>query len=227
MGCFQSFCFVCALLFLVPMQAEVLQSSSSLRNSTARVQQRQSATLRPVIMLDAGHGGRDEGTKIHTFKEKRITLSTTLYTKKYLEEMGYRVILTRSRDVEMSLHRRVSLANSARSALFISIHFNASRNTSAQGVEVFYYDSKDGLRSKQSRKLAHCILRDILDHTAASSRGVKMGNFHVIRETTMPAVLVEGGFVTNYEECCNLRKRDYLDKIAKGIAQGVDKFLRG
>ena len=177
-------------------------------------------------MLDAGHGGRDEGTKVHSFKEKKITLATALYTKRYLEQMGYRVILTRAKDTEVSLARRVALANKTRSALFISIHFNASKNTEAKGVEVFYYDAKDQERTKNSRKLANYILHQVIDQTEASSRGVKVGNFHVIRETQMPAVLVEGGFVTNVQECSHLRKKEYLEHIAKGVALGIDRYLK-
>lgn len=177
-------------------------------------------------MLDAGHGGQDEGAKVHSFKEKKITLATVLYTKKYLEQMGYRVILTRGKDIAMSLPRRVALANKTRSAIFVSIHFNASKNAEANGIEIFYYDSKDSERAKQSRKLANYVLHYVIDQTEAKSRGVKVGNFHVIRETQMPAVLLEGGFVTNFQECSNLRKRDYLEHLAKGVAQGIDKFLK-
>jgi N-acetylmuramoyl-L-alanine amidase len=218
-------CLFSTLLCSSLAYGEMLKSSSSLGSKTP--QRMQSATTaKPTIMLDAGHGGRDEGTKIHTFKEKKITLATVLYTKKYLEEMGYRVILTRARDVEMSLPRRVSLANKTRCSLFVSIHYNFSRNTEASGVEIFYYDSKEAARSKESRKLANYILHYVIDQTEASSRGVKIGNFHVIRETEMPAVLLEGGFVSNSKECSKLRKKEYLEQIAKGVALGIDKYFK-
>jgi N-acetylmuramoyl-L-alanine amidase len=204
---------------------ELIHSSEGLRSK--EFQQPTSPIIsKPTIMLDAGHGGRDEGTKVHSFKEKKITLATALYTKRYLEQMGYRVILTRAKDTEVSLARRVALANKTRSALFISIHFNASKNTEAKGVEVFYYDAKDQERTKNSRKLANYILHQVIDQTEASSRGVKVGNFHVIRETQMPAVLVEGGFVTNVQECSHLRKKEYLEHIAKGVALGIDRYLK-
>lgn len=213
------------LFSVLPLQSEVIQSSYGLKNKEFPKAQN-AANAKPLIMLDAGHGGRDEGTKIQSFKEKKITLSTVLYTKKFLEEMGYRVILTRGKDIEVSLPRRVALANKTKSSLFVSIHFNYSKNTDAKGIEIFYYDSKDPDKSKQSRKLANYILHYVIDQTEASSRGVKVGNFHVIRETQMPSVLLEGGFVSNYDECCNLRKREYLEQIAKGVAKGIDKFLK-
>ena len=72
----------------------------------------------PVVILDAGHGGDDQGAKVHSFLEKRITLSTVLFTKKYLEELGYKVILTRTRDIFVSLPRRVIIANRTKGVLF-------------------------------------------------------------------------------------------------------------
>jgi N-acetylmuramoyl-L-alanine amidase len=93
-------------------------------------------------------------------------------------------------------------------------------------VEIFYFDAKEQWRARASRRLANCILYRIIDQTEAVSRGVKQGNFHVIRETEMPAVLVEGGFMTNREERVNLRDRAYLDRLAVGIAQGIDKYMK-
>ncbi len=180
----------------------------------------------PLVILDAGHGGPDEGTKVQTVLEKRIALSTTLMTKQYLEEMGYQVKLTRAKDAFISLPKRVSIANTAGASLFVSIHYNASKNKTAKGVEVFYPGAKELWRTHASKRLAHCVLAGLLRQTDASSRGIKEGNFHVIRETQMPAVLIEGGFVTNFEERELLKDRDYLGKIAKGIARGIDKYLK-
>jgi len=182
--------------------------------------------LKPVIILDAGHGGTDEGAKVSTFMEKRITLTTAFLTKKHLEELGYRVMMTRSRDLYLPLQRRSSIANKVKGSLFISVHFNSSPSDEAHGIEVFYYDSKEMWRTRASKRLANCILYRIVDQTAAVSRGIKQGNFHVIRETEMPAVLVEGGFITNRDERRKLRDKTYLDRLAVGIAQGIDKYMK-
>lgn len=179
----------------------------------------------PLVVIDAGHGGSDEGAKVQTVMEKRITLTTALLAKKHLEKMGYRVILTRSRDIFVSLPRRSAIANKSKAAAFVSIHFNSSPNRSAKGIEIYFYDAKDLNRSRASKKLANTVLYEIVDQTAAASRGTRKGNFHVVRETTMPAVLVEGGFMTNYDERFLLKDRKYLEKIAKGIALGIQKFL--
>ncbi len=184
-----------------------------------------SSSMKPLVILDAGHGGTDEGAKVRSFLEKKVTLLTTLLTKKHLEELGYRVILTRSRDSYISLPKRVQIANKAKASLFVSIHFNASKSTEAQGIEIFYYNSDEMWRSRASQRLANCILYRVIDQTDGTSRGVKHGNFHVIRETDMPAVLIEGGFITNQAERNRLKDRSYLDRIAVGIAQGVDKYL--
>lgn len=183
-------------------------------------------TLKPLIVIDPGHGGTDEGAKVNTFMEKRIALTTALLTKKHLEEMGYRVMMTRSRDVYLPLQRRVSIANKTKGSLFVSIHFNSSPSTEAHGIEIFYFDSKELWRTKASKRLASCILQRTIGQTDAVSRGIKQGNFHVIRETDMPAVLVEGGFITNRDERSKLRDKTYLDQLAVGIAQGIDKYMR-
>jgi N-acetylmuramoyl-L-alanine amidase len=190
---------------------------------------------KPLVILDAGHGGSDEGAKVGQFLEKKLTLITVMSLKKYLDEMGYRVILTRSRDVYIPLPRRVSLANRTGAAtsltashkvIFVSIHYNASHSTEAKGIEIFYPANREGWRATASKNLAAAILPHIVSQTHSLSRGVKAGNFHVIRETEMPAVLVEGGFITNCEERACLRDRGYLDRISKGIATGIDQYFK-
>ena len=83
-----------------------------------------------------------------------------------------------------------------------------------------------GTRANASKKLADSILKDLIKRTNARSRGVKKGNFYVIRETKVPAVLIEGGFISNPNERGKLRQRQYIDKIARAIADGVDKYLK-
>lgn len=209
-------------LFLPCMEAQAPYGYKPLRTYKISLPQH----AKPLIILDPGHGGSDEGAKIHYFMEKRLTLMTTLLVRKYLEEMGYRVIMTRSKDVFIPLHRRASIANKTKAVLFASIHYNSSPSSEAHGIEVFYHSSSDTKRAKESRALASSVLGELITHTNALSRGVKSGNFHVIRETSMPAILIEGGFMTNQEERTNLRDKRYLEKISKGIATGIDKYLK-
>lgn len=221
--------FLCCLLFLFsylsPGQTSLAGEEAFKVCKGISSYQDDGTPIAPLIILDPGHGGTDEGAKVQSVLEKRITLTTALMTKKQLEALGYRVIMTRSRDVFLTLPRRVSIANKSKAALFVSIHYNSSPNPSAKGIEIYYFEQKGGDRTRSSKRLANQILHQMLDQTEAHSRGVRRGNFYVVRETDMPAVLVEGGFLTNYDERFNLKDRKYLEKIAKGIAQGVHKYL--
>lgn len=184
---------------------------------------------KPLIVLDAGHGGLDRGAKIKNpyLEEKRLTLSTIKATKKYLEQLGYKVMMTRSKDYFVPLAKRADIANNSNGEIFVSVHFNSCPNMIANGIEVYFFNSSDNKsRTKNSRNLAHCVLTDVCKNTNAKSRGIKKGQFCVIRETKMPAILIEAGFLTNPQERNNLRKSPYLEKIALGIVEGIENFIK-
>lgn len=183
----------------------------------------------PTIVIDVGHGGTDRGARGHLpyCEEKKICLLTARLVRQYLDQLGYHVVMTRNTDHFISLPKRVEIASQADANIFVSVHFNSSRSPEAQGIEVFFCDSKeDKIRSTASRKLADSILSRVIRRTTAHSRGVKKGNFYVIRETSMPAVLVEGGFISNAEERNLLKSRDYQEKLARGIADGIDQYFK-
>jgi N-acetylmuramoyl-L-alanine amidase len=184
------------------------------------------AKEKPIIILDPGHGGKDQGARVRPLEEKKLTLRTAYLTKKHLEELGYRVILTRARDIFLPLGSRVSLANRRASSLFVSIHYNSAASPSANGIEVYYYGKGLKKRREESKQLATMVLQQMINKTGAKSRGVKQGNFQVIRETTMPGILVEAGFITNAEERGLIATQTYLDKLAKGIALGLDRYVK-
>lgn len=181
---------------------------------------------KPTIILDPGHGGKDEGARVLSCLEKQLTLRTSYLTKKHLEELGYKVVMTRARDVFLPLGTRVLRANKRTHSIFVSVHYNSASSPAAKGIEVYYYGKGVQTRRTFSRQLATTVLDQIIHETKASSRGVKAGNFQVIRETVMPAILVEAGFITNSEERALLGTHAYLDKLAKGIAFGVDKYVK-
>lgn len=184
---------------------------------------------RSFIMIDPGHGGHDIGTQSISkprYQEKSLNFVTAQFVKSYLQQLGYRVVLTREEDKFVSLDKRAQMANEQKPAIFVSIHYNSAPSADAQGIEVFYYQSLDKkIRTAKSKKLAQSILRETLAQTQAKSRGVKQGNFAVIRETSMPAVLIEGGFVTNEMEMQKLKDPAYLKKLAWGIVKGIDEYL--
>lgn len=182
-----------------------------------------------VIVIDPGHGGYDYGT--HSlgkpkYHEKYLNLSTSEMLKKFLEQYGYKVVMTRSDDTFISLENRAEFANNLNTKLFVSVHYNSAPNTKAEGIEVFYCRSdSDKSRVCESKLLAQCVLDKILKNTKANSRGVKHGNFAVIRHTKMPAILVEGGFLTNTGEMDKIKTLGYQKKMAQSIAEGIKDFL--
>lgn len=179
-----------------------------------------------LIVIDPGHGDFDIGAKVGTLKEKNLALETAIRVKNYLHAKGYRVILTRSRDVFLPLKRRADIANDTKSSLFVSIHFNAFKTEKASGIEIYYYNHGNKERLIASKKLAQIVLDEMLATTGAINRGVRSGNFHVIRETKMPAILIEGGFITNPKEHAHLSDKNYIDKMARSIANGIEKHLK-
>lgn len=182
-----------------------------------------------VIVLDPGHGGHDAGTQSISkprYQEKSLNLVTAKFVRSFLQQLGYQVLMTREDDTFIALDKRAEFANENKPALFVSIHYNSAPSAEAEGVEVFFYQSKENKeRTQKSKRLAQIVLKNILEQTKAKSRGVKAGNYAVIRETNMPAVLIEGGFVTNEAELQNLKDPTYLKRIAWGIAQGIDDYL--
>lgn len=182
-----------------------------------------------VVVVDPGHGGDDYGTHSNgkpTYHEKHLNLATAKMLKTYLEQNGITVIMTRKDDVFIALDKRAEFANRMKPTLFVSVHYNSAPSKEADGVEVFYYRcEKDKKRTKESRLLAKAVLDQVILATKANSRGVKNGNFAVIRETKMPAILIEGGFLTNDKEMEKIKDPNYMKKIAWGISQGVKSYL--
>ncbi|MBA2726959.1 MAG: N-acetylmuramoyl-L-alanine amidase [Parachlamydiaceae bacterium] len=181
-----------------------------------------------LIVIDAGHGGEDFGTQSPfkpVIKEKNLNLVAANFLQGYLQQMGFMTAMTRKDDTFVSLDGRAEFANELKPALFVSVHFNSAPAVKAEGVEVFYYRSEqDKGRSAASKALAENILNRIIINTDANSRGVKHGDLAVIRKTNMPAVLVEGGFLTNESEYQKLKDSAYVKRLMWGIAQGIQKF---
>jgi N-acetylmuramoyl-L-alanine amidase len=183
----------------------------------------------PLIIIDPGHGGDDFGTHSSSkpkYQEKNLNLTTARFLKSYLDQMGYRTHMTRVKDVFIPLDKRAEIANEKNPQLFVSVHYNSAPSTQAEGIEIYYFRSdEDKVRTKESQQLAQAILDKVLNSTQAKSRGIKHGNFAVIRKTNMPAVLVEGGFLTNDGEMQKIKDASYLRKLAWGIAEGIQEYL--
>lgn len=182
------------------------------------------------IVIDPGHGGNDKGTNSEDhpkYEEKVLNLATAKHLQKYLRQLGYTSEMTRHDDVFVPLDKRSSFANKINPGLFVSVHYNSAPNPNAEGIEVFYYKSKDDVpRSAASQKAAEAILAKATHVTEAKSRGARHGNYAVIRETKMPAILVEGGFLTNNKERNKILDDKYRRKLAWGIAMGIDDYFK-
>lgn len=174
------------------------------------------------ICLDAGHGGRDPGAVGPTgLEEADVALQIVRVLKKMLIEKGHEtVVLTRSADKEVHLATRSAIANAARADLFISVHLNAG-TPSAHGVEVYHHTNS----SQASKNLAALVYKELdnlpLDHWDLEGRGVKSANFAVLRETNMPAILVEVAFISNPTEEALSKKQAFVEKVAGAIYRGV------
>ncbi len=188
-----------------------------------------------VIVVDAGHGGKDGGTGSarYDFEEKELTLETALLIRNCLHQLGYKTVMTRTHDIYVPLSKRAEIANTVGGDLFVSIHYNHAASKEAKGVEVFYYKegkSSPSQRVAESKNLAGSILKRVIANTGAESRGLKEANFAVLRETEIPAILIEAGFLSNPIERERVRDPKYQHSIAWGIARGIDQYceaLRG
>ncbi len=176
-----------------------------------------------LIVLDPGHGGKDEGGAGNGVREKDVNLEVAFALRNHLQEMGYQVALTRTSDEELSLLRRAEMANDAGADLCVSIHQNTSEERSAEGIEVWYSAEHAG---EESARLSRLIEKFAVEHTGAPEREIREEEgLRVIRECSMPSCLVETGFLTNPAECGKLTDPEYQDKIARGIAEGIDLYL--
>lgn len=174
-----------------------------------------------VVVLDAGHGGKDAGTLSGQVYEKDITISVVKKMEKLLSEQGIEVLLTREDDSFLELEERVQIANEAQASLFMSIHCNYyEEDASVCGLECYYH--KD---SRTGKEFAEGIIADLEKVEEIIVRSAKAEDFYVLRHTDMPAVLVELGFLSNKKECKSLTLSQYQDKLANNLVESIIQKL--
>jgi len=155
------------------------------------------------------------------YRETDINLAVALRVRDLLQNAGVKILMTRTDDTYVSLAGRAEFANANEADIFVSIHTNASsENFSASGIET-YYLAPGGW----AVVLANCIQDSVIDQTGAFDRGAKTANFFVLRETDMPAALIETGFITTESDRVKLFDEGYRDSLAEGIATGILEFL--
>src|SRR5881397_136105 len=197
-----------------------------------------------TVVLDPGHGGHDKGQVSRYGAEKEFALDVARKLRPLLQAKGLRVIMTREGDYFVPLEVRAKIANAARNSIFVSIHFNATNdNPNATGFEIFSFtprgapstsDSAVALSSfnmqpgsevdAQSMALSACIYHSLLGHIPEYDRGIKRARFAVLRLTTVPAVLIEGGFLTERGESKLIANKDWRGKLAAAIGVGIESY---
>ena len=172
-----------------------------------------------LVCIDPGHGGKDPGAVGNGLQEKDLNLDIARKTKPLVEAAGYRVIMTRESDVYISLEDRCAIANRAHATIFMSIHNNAYQSED-QGTETYcFYNSEDG------RNLATEVHREVVKRIGRPDRGVKEAGFYVLKNSDMTSALLEGAFITNPEDARLLADEGFRQKIAEGVAAGVNHYL--
>ena len=181
-----------------------------------------------VVLIDAGHGAFDPGKVAGRIEEKDINLAISLRLQEFLETGGATVIMTRIDDTALAegkrgdMYRRQQIANASHADIFVSIHQNAFSSPNVRGAQVFYFDTSDN-----SRKLAEHIQAQLRAFADPSNRLQSKANtnYYVLRQTRMPAVIVECGFLTNPTDRARLTREEYQDKVAWAIYMGIASYF--
>ena len=194
---------------------------------------------RRAIFLDPGHGGSDSGAVANGVREKDLTLSVYNKVSSRLASLGYTVLTSRNTDKDVGLVSRADQANKSNADMFLSIHFNAGGRGASYGIETYYYKPEAGYtpainkedhnnpeRLEKSRKLANKVQQNLLYKTGAYDRGVKRASFAVLRETSIPSILVELGFIDNQDEVNKIKTNEYQEKLADGIVDGIVEYYK-
>ena len=196
-----------------------------------------------IIFLDPGHGGKDPGASYYNITEKELNMQVYQKLRKELEGLGYTVLSSRDSDVFVDfVTERSRMVNKTDSDIFISIHFNASGNPASNtaGIQTYSYEADSSYPSKinpywhnhpdrisESNRLAADIHSSLLAETGAKDAGRLRRSFAVLRETNKPAVLLELGYIDNFNENQQVRSDAYQNRLVAGIVKGIQKYYAG
>lgn len=197
------------------------------------------AELFSTVVIDPGHGGHDGGARGVYGQEKFYALDVGLRLARLLQKRGLKVVMTRTTDVYPTLPKRVEIANSTPNSIFISIHFNHSTSSAAQGIETYALAPQGTLRSRKNESetdaqrfqgnlrdseniaLATAVHAALLQHCRAVDRGIMRDRWFVLKGIERPGILVECGFVSNPVECAYINDPAYRERLAIGIGSGI------
>jgi N-acetylmuramoyl-L-alanine amidase len=205
---------------IIPVQSNQLSQSRPASSGTPM------ATVprgQRIVAIDPGHGGRDPGAVgVGGLEEAEVVLSISERVSALLQQQGVQTVLTRRDDREIDLAPRVSTAENARADLLVSIHANSvsAERSEVNGVETYFH------ASSTSQQLAQTIQSNLVAATGMVNRGVKEARLYMLTQTSMPAALVEVGFVTGRDDSQRLRNPSSQAQIAEGIARGILQFIQ-
>jgi N-acetylmuramoyl-L-alanine amidase len=189
-------------------------------NSTTFEQNSQKPLQGKIIVLDPGHGGKDDGTtSIVGTHEKSLTLPTAELVEQKLKNAGAKVIMTRTSDTYIPLQQRADLSNQNHADAFISFHYNWSNDSSVHGVTDFYYQNSNSLL------LASDILNKVSKTTQIQNVGTRFDDLSVLRNNSQPSTLIELGFLSNKQEDSVVESAAYRDNVAQGVYLGLLDFF--
>jgi N-acetylmuramoyl-L-alanine amidase len=211
---------------------------------SARVEPDEPAPPAPfgLVVIDPGHGGQDPGTTKTGLVEKELTLDVAQRLERLLQQRGLTTLLTRVDDSYVSLQDRAAVANEQQECVFVSIHFDEAGRPAATGIETFYAAHPVSFSEQvaswlpflqrtsseppnvESQSLATFIQESLVAHTQAVNRGTRPQQFFVIANVRHPAVLVEGGFLTNKDDVAKLANNDYREQMAVAISEGIVRY---
>ncbi len=195
-----------------------------------------------LVIIDAGHGGIDSGTTAGGVLEKDLTLDVAKRVRRLVQAKGLGTMLTREKDIYKSLANRADFANRQRDCIFVSIHFDEGQRAAATGVETYYAAHQSGRTvpfsswlpflqraasdspNILSQSLAGFIQESLVKRTQAFNRGTRAQQFYVIANVRHPAVLVEGGFLTNKEDVAKITSEEYRERMATAICEGISHY---
>ena len=198
--------------------------NKSMETTAQKVDKRE----KPLVIVDAGHGGQDPGKiGVNDALEKDVNLSIAIYLKEYLEKRDVQVLMTREDGERLvnsqsgDLKERVKLINENSPDLTVSIHQNSYHEASVHGAQAFYFT-----HSKEAKTAAEIIQKAIKTADTEGSREAKANDtYYLLKKTEVPVVIMECGFLSNYEEAEKLVTEEYQKELAEAIADGVMEYL--
>jgi N-acetylmuramoyl-L-alanine amidase len=232
---------------IIKVDDRILMSRMDLSKLVEPVLRPAKIPAKPVrtVVLDAGHGGFDQGATSILGNEKDFAVDVVQRARDLLLKAGFNVRLTRSADVFVPLEDRVAFANRQSNAVFVSVHFNAGAREDAAGLETYSLAPRGvpstnsanltlldlqpcigNIRDPENIALATAMHASLITRLGGFDRGIKRARFIVLRDCNIPGVLIEGGFLTNLQDRVRIATPVYRQLLAQAILQGILSYDR-